>query len=633
MSDWSKPTLTSLYTAFITEVGGRLDDAAKMNRTGGGTVPSVVTLTNPPVGTVKFNAASGIWESNTGTGATASVPVWEPLAASYGITVAKANQWTTTRTVTLTGDATATATNIDGSANVSIATTLATVNANTGSVGSASAVPVLNLDAKGRVLSASTAALGSMATQAANAVSITGGAVSGTALTLVQSTTSAPTAEGRVEWDTDDDTIVVGNGAGALTFAPLIPTNPVTMQKHTFGANCTWNGNVVPVLYGGTGGADAVTARTNLGMGSMATQTASAVAITGGAISATAITLVQSTTAAPTAEGVIEWDTNDDLLAVGASGSTKLFAPLSPTAQVTATNYSFSTGCVWNGGVISVTYGGTGAATLTGVAYGNGTGAFTAASAAQIVAAISTTAVANATNSVNVSQTTDPAASTYRLLLGNATNASGVVYNKSGLYWNDVGSIIQGANISGNAATASAVAWANVSGKPTNLSTIATNDLGNYGGWVVSGGALGTPASGTLTNCTFPTLNQNTTGTASNITAYTINQSVGTGNSPSFVDVTITSDERLKTNWRGFDSDVLHRLATIKRGIYDRVDIKRTQVGASANDFQKVVAEGVTEDENGFLQISQSATLALLSELTALVLAQGQRIAELERRV
>lgn len=35
---------------------------------------------------------------------------------------------------------------------------------------------------------------------------------------------------------------------------------------------------------------------------------------------------------------------------------------------------------------------------------------------------------------------------------------------------------------------------------------------------VVSDGALGTPSSGTLTNCTFPTLNQNTTGTASNIT-------------------------------------------------------------------------------------------------------------------
>ena len=33
------------------------------------------------------------------------------------------------------------------------------------------------------------------------------------------------------------------------------------------------------------------------------------------------------------------------------------------------------------------------------------------------------------------------------------------------------------------------------------------------------GGALGTPASGNLANCTFPTLNQNTTGTAANASA------------------------------------------------------------------------------------------------------------------
>src|SRR4030095_6983206 len=44
---------------------------------------------------------------------------------------------------------------------------------------------------------------------------------------------------------------------------------------------------------------------------------------------------------------------------------------------------------------------------------------------------------------------------------------------------------------------------------------------------------LGTPASGTLTNCTFPTLNQNTTGTAAGFTtARTINGTSfdGTGN-------------------------------------------------------------------------------------------------------
>lgn len=41
---------------------------------------------------------------------------------------------------------------------------------------------------------------------------------------------------------------------------------------------------------------------------------------------------------------------------------------------------------------------------------------------------------------------------------------------------------------------------------------------GTASGNLVSGGALGTPSSGTLTNCTFPTLNQNTTGNAATAT-------------------------------------------------------------------------------------------------------------------
>jgi len=59
----------------------------------------------------------------------------------------------------------------------------------------------------------------------------------------------------------------------------------------------------------------------------------------------------------------------------------------------------------------------------------------------------------NSINAINIYQSTDPSAGTYRLLLGNGTNAYATVYNKSALYWNDTGSIIQGANISGNSAT------------------------------------------------------------------------------------------------------------------------------------------------------------------------------------
>jgi len=69
-----------------------------------------------------------------------------------------------------------------------------------------------------------------------------------------------------------------------------------------------------------------------------------------------------------------------------------------------------------------------------------------------------------------------------------------------------------GINISGNAATATNVAYSGLTG-------------------------------------TVPTWNQNTTGTASNITAYTINQSVGTGNSPTFAGLANTG------GWYSYNDD------------------------------------------------------------------------------
>jgi hypothetical protein len=46
---------------------------------------------------------------------------------------------------------------------------------------------------------------------------------------------------------------------------------------------------------------------------------------------------------------------------------------------------------------------------------------------------------------------------------------------------------------------------------------------------LLTGGELGTPSSGTLTNCTFPTLNQNTTGTAAGLSSTLVVGSGGTG--------------------------------------------------------------------------------------------------------
>lgn len=60
---------------------------------------------------------------------------------------------------------------------------------------------------------------------------------------------------------------------------------------------------------------------------------------------------------------------------------------------------------------------------------------------------------------------------------------------------------------------------------------LTSTDWTTFNGKYSVGGALGTPSSGTLTNCTFPTLNQNTTGTAANVTGVVAAANGGTGQS------------------------------------------------------------------------------------------------------
>jgi hypothetical protein len=75
-------------------------------------------------------------------------------------------------------------------------------------------------------------------------------------------------------------------------------------------------------------------------------------------------------------------------------------------------------------GTLPASNGGTGVATLTGLAYGNGTSAFTAATAAQVVATISTTAVTNATNAVNTGITAASSGATNYLTFVTATSGN-----------------------------------------------------------------------------------------------------------------------------------------------------------------------------------------------------------------
>ncbi len=85
----------------------------------------------------------------------------------------------------------------------------------------------------------------------------------------------------------------------------------------------------------------------------------------------------------------------------------------------------------------------------------------------------------------------------------------------------------------------------------TGVATALAIAIGSAGASVVNGGALGTPASGNLANCTFPTLNQSTTGNAATATAL---QTARTLNGTSFdgtANITVPRTGVVREVWIG----------------------------------------------------------------------------------
>jgi hypothetical protein len=106
---------------------------------------TAATSDNTPNTIVKRDASGNI---NVGT-----------ITGTISGNAATATKWATARNLSLTGDATATLTGVDGSAAVSAAITLATVNSNVGSFGSTTQIPVVTVNAKGLVTGVTTASI------------------------------------------------------------------------------------------------------------------------------------------------------------------------------------------------------------------------------------------------------------------------------------------------------------------------------------------------------------------------------------------------------------------------------------------------------------------------------------------
>jgi hypothetical protein len=86
--------------------------------------------------------------------------------------------------------------------------------------------------------------------------------------------------------------------------------------------------------------------------------------------------------------------------------------------------------------------------------------------------------------------------------------------------------------------------------------------------------------------------------------------------------VTAHSDERLKKDWAPVKEGFVEQLASIKSGTYTRIDSEERQAGCSAQDWQNLLPEVVTADNQGTLSLAYgNAALVACVELAKEVAA------------
>jgi hypothetical protein len=186
---------------------------------------------------------------------------------------------------------------------------------------------------------------------------------------------------------------------------------------------------------------------------------------------------------------------------------------------------------------------------------------------------------------------------------------------------------------------------------------------GNYGGYSVFSGVVSS-ASGGFQTATYAVNTRNRIWSFGNADGYGLSYFQGTsgyggvdsigmhfgtatsaasqftfGTSGTFIatgNVTAYSDERLKKDWTPLVSDFVEKLAAVKAGTYTRIDSGERQAGSSAQDWQELLPEVVTEgaDEAKTLALAYgNAALVSAVELAKRVVDQEARIAKLEALV
>ena len=306
----------------------------------------------------------------------------------------------------------------------------------------------------------------------------------------------------------------------------------------------------------------------------------------------------------------------------------------------------------WNATTIGTAYGGTGQTTYTdgqllignttgntltkttltagsGVNITNGSGAITISA----TGAGTVTSVAQSFTGGLISVSGSPIISSGTLALTVAGTSGGIPYFSSATTWATSAALAANALVIGGGAGVAPSTITTGTGVVTALGV----NTGSVGAFVVNGDALGTPSSGVLTNCTFPTLNQNTTGSAATFTSTTQNSqfnSIGVDTAASNtageiratnnVTAFYSSDRNFKENINDVEN-ALQKVCAIgsktfdwtqnyieSRGGEDGYFVQKSDFGVIAQDVQEVFPQAVRTRTDGTLAVDYEklATLA-----------------------
>ena len=387
-------------------------------------------------------------------------------------------------------------------------------------------------------------------------------------------------------------------------------------------------------------------------LGSIASQAASSVNITGGNISSVsitgstaALTSLSVNTTTPSSYGSIEVsgtagafidlkapDTDDfDLRLITGGGGGQIIASGNTSIEIITNNVQralINTSGLAVTGAISATSA-ISASNFSGSSSGTNTGDQTISITGDVTAANSTGVLTATVTKINGTLMSSLGTGILKNTTGTGVPSIAVAADFPTLNQNTTGSAatlttpraIYGNNFNGSAALAQIIAstyggtgngFTKFSGPTTLEKTFTLPDASAT--LLYSGGGLGTPSSGNLANCTFPTLNQNTSGTAANVTGIVAIANGGTGANTAANARTALGATTLGAN--------VFTVANPSAITFPRFNADNTVSSLSATDFRTAIGAGTSSTTGTVTSVTGAGSVNGLT-LTGTVTGSG----------